>query len=131
MFRKRSAAYVAGAIVLAVVVAGTWLVSTRATCHAQPEVAAWGEEMLGIVRDGQFYPVGVEGELVLPQRLTGIRMQEAIAPEAGELNLSRYEGRAIMIEGHGGGGWIYSAQVVDEAGPILTAVVKEVFDDED
>jgi hypothetical protein len=32
-----------------------------------------------------------------------------------------------MIRGHDGGGWIYSAEVIDEAGSILTAVVQRVF----
>lgn len=32
-----------------------------------------------------------------------------------------------MVSGHGSSGWIYSAVVVDQAGPILTAVVQQVF----
>ena len=84
-------------------------------------------ETLGVVRDGRFHPVAAEGLPNLPVRLTAIRMQEAIAPEAGELDLSDYEGRAIMVRGLDAGGWVYSAAVVDHAGPILTAVVERVF----
>jgi hypothetical protein len=54
-------------------------------------------------------------------------MQEAMPPEARELNLAEYEGQAIMVCGHDGGGWIYSAEIIDVAGPILTAVVQQVF----
>lgn len=49
-------------------------------------------------------------------------------PESAELDLTPYEGKAVMVSGRdGGAGWVYSAQVVDEAGPILTAVVYQVF----
>ncbi len=86
---------------------------------------------LGIVREKRF-------ELLTPYhapagsvRLTAIAMQESLPPESGELDLSEYEGKAIMVRGHDGGGWIYSAEVVDQAGPILTAVVWKVFGQED
>ena len=86
------------------------------------------EGLLGIVKDGHFYvltPHGGEGSMV---RLTAISMQVPVSVESGELDLTRYEGQAIMVQGHdGGGGWIYSAQVIDQAGPILTAVVRQVF----
>ena len=117
---------VAGAtLVFGVFVSVVWLMPAG---EAQAQEQQWGEDMLGIVREGKFYPVAIEDEVALPVRLTAIQMQQAIAPEAGELHLARYEGSAIMVQGHGGGGgWVYSAQVIDVAGPILTAVVKEVF----
>lgn len=48
-------------------------------------------------------------------------------PESGELNLNQYEGQAIMIQKLDQGGWIYSAEVIDTAGPILSAVVEKLF----
>jgi hypothetical protein len=46
-----------------------------------------------------------------------------------EINLTEYEGKAIMVNGvlpeHKG--WLYEANVVDQASPILTAVVEELF----
>jgi hypothetical protein len=54
-------------------------------------------------------------------------MAASVPPETAELDLSVYEGKAIMVHGHDGGGWIYSAMVIDQAGPILTAVVRKVF----
>ena len=82
------------------------------------------EQFLGMVQNGRFQALERKG---IPSRLTTIQMQEAVPPESGELNLHKYEGRAIMVQGHGGGGWIYSARIADEAGPILTAVVQQVF----
>jgi hypothetical protein len=81
---------------------------------------------LGIVIDGKFksLPPAILGE----PRFTTSAMQAAVPPESGELDLSEYEGKAIMVRGHGGGGgWIYSAEVIDVAGPILTALVQQVF----
>jgi hypothetical protein len=54
-------------------------------------------------------------------------MQEDVSPESREFDLREYENSAIMICGHESRGWIYSAEVIDRGGPILTAVVMEVF----
>ncbi|HWP49008.1 MAG TPA: hypothetical protein VNM22_17765 [Candidatus Limnocylindrales bacterium] len=82
---------------------------------------------LGLVQNRQFHPLGSKFPLGSSVRLTQIQMQTAMSPESGELDLTPYEGSAIMVQGHGGGGWIYAAQIIDKAGPILTAVVKRVF----
>jgi hypothetical protein len=85
-------------------------------------------QFLGIVQNGQFQPLSPKPATGGPIRLTTISMQMAQAPETGELDLAKYEGSAIMIRGRdAGGGWIYSAEVIDQAGPILTAVVQKVF----
>ena len=88
------------------------------------------DQFLGIVQNGQFQVLGPKAGLDLPVRLTSIQMQTAVLPESGELDLRAYEGQAIMVEGHASG-WIYSAQVIDQAGPILTAVVRHVFGGEE
>ena len=86
------------------------------------------DQFLGTVKNGAFQllvaPHHPSGGSV---RLTRIQMQTAQPPESEELNLNEYEGKAIMVRGHDGGGWIYSAEVVDQAGPILTAVVQQLF----
>lgn len=87
-------------------------------------------KFLGIVQNGRFQRLTPEPAPAGSVRLTRISMQMAIPPESGELDLTKYEGSAIMVEGHNGGGWIYSAEVVDKAGPILTAVVQQVFGQE-
>ena len=81
-------------------------------------------DFLGLVQNGKFYRISPEGREV---RLTSIAMQEARTPKSAELDLTKYEGCAIMVRGHDGGGWICSAGVIDQAGPILTAVVQKVF----
>jgi len=85
------------------------------------------DRYLGIVQLGSLQilaPDKAAGESV---RLTGIQMQEPAPPESKGIDLKPYEGRALMVSGHFGGGWIYAAAIVEEAGPILTAVVKRVF----
>lgn len=86
---------------------------------------------IGVIRNGEFFPLEDQTDFLGPIRLTSIRMMEARPPETGELWLTEYEGEVIMICGHGlGGGWIYSARVVDRAGPILTSIALKVFERE-
>lgn len=54
-------------------------------------------------------------------------MQAAIPPEAQEVSVKKHEGKAIMVRGHIGDGWIYSTEMIDLAGPILSALVQKVF----
>lgn len=89
------------------------------------------DKFLGIVKDGRF-------SILLPRlqcctvRLTRIIKPASIAEElviSHEINLAEYEGKAIMVSGalpeHKG--WLYEATVIDQSGPILTEVVKELF----
>ena len=75
---------------------------------------------IGVVEDGKL-------RVLLPKsvdtKFTSIQMQESRPPETGELNLTEYEGCAVAIQGHNGGGWVYSARVIDKGGPIATALV--------
>ena len=87
------------------------------------------DTILGAVNGGRFVPletVPTAGELE-ELRLTSIAMQEARSPESGELDLSPYEGSALLVHGRKDSGWVYSAEVIDQAGPILTTVVLQVF----
>ena len=68
--------------------------------------------LLGIVREGEFLPLAPGTVLGSPARLTGIPMQAAVSPESEEIDLAQYEGRLILVRGHDGGGWIYSATVI-------------------
>jgi hypothetical protein len=85
------------------------------------------DKYIGVVQLGQFLILTPDHAAGSTTRLTSIPMQAAQPPESAELNLAAYEGRTIMVQGHDGGGWIYSAQVIDQAGPILTAVVERLF----
>jgi hypothetical protein len=83
---------------------------------------------VGVVENGAFRIVLPESVSSGDRRFTSIAMQEARPPETAELDLSKYEGSAIAIQGHDGGGWIYSARVVDIGGPIVTALVRQIGD---
>lgn len=85
------------------------------------------DQFLGIVQLGRFQILSPDRAASEAVRLTGIQMQEPVPPETKELDLTEYEGSALMVGGHDGGGWIYSAHIVEAAGPILTMVVKQVF----
>lgn len=77
---------------------------------------------IGVVEDGKLrvlWPKSVDA------RFTGIGMQMAVSPETRELDLTEYEGSTIAIQGHDGGGWVYSARVIDTVGPIVTALVRQ------
>ncbi len=82
------------------------------------------DRVLGVVENRAFKTLAPQGGVT---KLTGIQMQAAQSPESGEISLEQYEGKAIMVQGHSSSGWIYSASVIDEAGPILTAVVQKQF----
>jgi hypothetical protein len=82
------------------------------------------QRILGIVENGNF--VGL-APAVVGLRLTTIQRQEARSVVSGELGLGTHEGEAIMVEGVRDNDWLYEARIVERAGPILTAVVREVF----
>jgi len=90
------------------------------------------EQFFGMVRNKKFCifaPPHREGNLV---RLTGIDVQESRPPESAEIDISEYEGKIIEVNGIDNGDWLYSARVVEEAGPVLSDFLKKVFckDDE-
>ena len=85
------------------------------------------QTLIGVVRGGAFYILAPTGSAGLPTRLTGMAMQESVAPESKEIDLSAYEGSAILVRGHDGGGWIYKAEVIDQGGPLLTEIAEQVF----
>lgn len=85
------------------------------------------EQFLCMVNDGKLTILLPESEAGNVVRLTEMPMQAAIPPEAQEISVKKHEGKAIMVTGHIGGGWIYSTEMIDMAGPILSALVQKVF----
>src|SRR4051794_31026128 len=84
------------------------------------------DQFVGIVKNGKFQILIPESDCA-SVRLTGTREMEALTPEASEINLTPYENRALVVQGHhGSGDWIWAAHVIEQAGPALTAVVQEV-----
>ena len=85
------------------------------------------EEYIAIVKDGAFVALSSESAAGIRLRLTRAAMQASFPPEHEELDLTEYEGKAIMIRGHGRGEWVWSTEVIDVAGPILTETVCKLF----
>ena len=83
--------------------------------------------LIGVVQDGTFWILEPTALAGASARLTGIAMQEARSPESKEIDLAPYEGCAIMVRGRSSGGWVYSAEVIDQGGPLLTALVQHAF----
>lgn len=82
---------------------------------------------IGIAKNGKLHLIVPKVEINIPVRLTGIQMQEARSAQSAEVDLTPYEGKAVMVSGYDGGSWIYQAEVLDSGGPLLTAVVQKVF----
>jgi hypothetical protein len=89
------------------------------------------DKFLGIVQDGRFAILAPRHQCCTV-KLTRIERPASIAEElvsSHEIKLAEYEGKAIMVTGvlPERKGWLYEANVIDQAGPILTEVVKESF----
>jgi hypothetical protein len=76
---------------------------------------------MGLVKAGKFIAFDQESEIGLSR--TDMREGRGVDP----LDLTEYDGKVIMVSGNLHGSTMYRATVVDEAGPILTAVVLELF----
>ena len=81
------------------------------------------EKFIGIVNSGKF-------QILIPEtnnvflKLTRTMEIQATSPEAGEIDLSGYEGKALVVQGKGNGGWIWGANITEQGGPTLTSIVQ-------
>jgi hypothetical protein len=83
-------------------------------------------EFVGRVANGQFRALsGTVSEDAT--RLTSVALRGDRPPESGELDMRPYEASVILVHGNYEGGWIYSAEVVDAAGPLLGLIAEHVF----
>jgi hypothetical protein len=83
---------------------------------------------LGLVRRDRFMPLDSEDPAAVgPCRLTGVAVGDSADPASAEMPLAAYEGSALLVRGFFVDGWIRSAIVVEQAGPILSAVVARSF----
>ena len=85
------------------------------------------DQVLGIVENSAFYRIPIKGKTHEPTKLTTIKITEAIHPDACPLNLSRYEGLVIVVNGHDRDGYIWEANVVEQAGPSLSSLLRKTF----
>ena len=85
------------------------------------------DQVLGIVKNSAFYRISPKLDIQSPTKLTTISIIEAIHPDAMSLNLSKYEGSFIVVEGHDRDGYIWEARVVEQAGPSVSALLRKAF----
>jgi hypothetical protein len=84
----------------------------------------FGARMVGVVQGGALVPMHPYGGATTTVQLTRAAMQTAPTPESGLIDLSPYEGQAIIFWGHNSGGWIYSAQVEGVLDPVSALLVR-------
>ncbi len=80
------------------------------------------DQYLGIVEGGRFILLLPEAEAGSHLRLTTLERTMAQPPEVDEIHLDESEGQVVMVSGDADPQWIWSAQVVDVAGPIVSAL---------
>jgi hypothetical protein len=85
------------------------------------------EQYLGLVKNSRLQLLLPESEARHDMRLTEMPMQVAIRPEVQEIAIKKHEGKAIMVLGRLSGDWIHSAEIIELASPIVTALVKKMF----
>jgi hypothetical protein len=86
-----------------------------------------GGALLGLAQGGELTILAPAGSAGSAARLTQIGMAEAVSPGSREIDLLQYEGQALVVRGHDGGGWIYEAEIVEQGGPLLTALVQWAY----
>ncbi|MEP0824668.1 MAG: hypothetical protein HRF40_04215 [Nitrososphaera sp.] len=84
-------------------------------------------EFLGIVQKERFKPLIGEHRVTGTFRLTQTPMHGPDPPESGEIRLDKYEEAALLVRGIDRNGWIYSATIIEQAGPMLSIVIKKLF----
>ena len=86
-------------------------------------------QFLGIVKSNRLHILVPKSESEEPANLTPESMNVGYVPKP--MDLSAYDGKAIAVRGYGGSGWIYSVKIIDQAEPIVTALLAKVFGQED
>lgn len=81
--------------------------------------------ILGIIKDGSF----IVAETNETKKLTSVGIVEATTPESGLINLTQYEGKAVLVSAQqtSDDEWIWGATIIDTAEPIVTKLIKKVF----
>lgn len=120
------AAFTGGALMVAFGL-GTPVSAQNLAILPHPEFTLPDGCYIGIVTEGKVHILYPKPSFIVPVRLTEIQMQEARSVESGEINLLPYEGNAVMFSGVHGGTWIYETKLLDHGSPLLTALVKKVF----
>lgn len=86
------------------------------------------DRIIGVVRNGELTELGSELSPELPFKLTRAPIQAGHGPEAQAIDLRPYEGHVIMVTGERDEGWVRSARIIDEAGPLLTVIILKIYE---
>jgi hypothetical protein len=79
---------------------------------------------LGFVELQRFHPLHHKGAGV---RLNSASMVVGHGLELTEINLEEHEGKALLVRGDISGDWLYNASIIDQGGPILAVLIKEML----
>jgi hypothetical protein len=82
---------------------------------------------LGLVEIEKFTLLLPESGVGTHRRLTTLSRDDNQPPELNELHLSEYEDQVLLVRGVADGNWIWSAEIVEVAGPIMSMLVKHLF----
>ena len=82
------------------------------------------EEVIGMVKNGIFVSNDTEQNPIL----TRIRIHDSIEPAASRIDLTEYEGKAILVNcSHNDGTILWESKVVDVGSPLVNAMVKKIL----
>jgi len=98
-------------------------------CGALPAsaLAHNDDSFVGFVQHGRFLNLTPCEPVQQEVRLTSISMETAMSAGAKELDLTKYEGKVIVVCGHDDGGWIYSATVAQIAPPLIAEFILRCY----
>ncbi|WP_448561742.1 hypothetical protein [Trichothermofontia sp.] len=84
-------------------------------------------QYVGVVEGGRFVLLLPEVAAGSHRRLTTLDRSVAQPPELDEIHLDESEGQVVLVTGEADSQWIWSAQIVEVAGPIVTALAKALL----
>lgn len=84
-------------------------------------------QYVGVVEGGRFILLLPEPDAGSHRRLTTLDRPTLQPPELDEIHLDESEGQVVMVTGEADSQWIWSAQIVEVAGPIVTALAKALL----
>jgi len=85
------------------------------------------DSFVGFVQQGRFLKLTPCKPVQQEVRLTYMSMDTAILPQEEELDLTEYEGKVIVLCGHDGGEWIYSATIAEIASPLIADFILRCY----
>ena len=85
------------------------------------------DSFVGFVQQGRFLKLTPCEPVQQEVRLTSMSMDTAILPQEEELDLTEYEGKVIVLCGHDGGEWIYSATIAEIASPLIADFILRCY----